>query len=716
MGSPIATNTFVNGTTSPIISDPIYIRPLERDIRETRILKLEPGGWEDDIICQLEIVSLDEEPEFEAVSYFWGDFKKKRSITINGELHEISFNLEHALRLFRKRDIPRALWADAICIRQHDTHERSVQVSLMRDIYYQSIGVLIYLGDGLDESRGTEHIWEGGSTDQKKLESYKHWFLRFYRLPVAMRHCVEQDYEMGAYCFIYLLSEGFHLTDVPFFRSHHARENILSALDKLMRKPWWGRQWVVQETVLARKAFLFYGRFIAPWSMFTQAAANYQKHRVSCCSKIYAEFPSGAVESASRFSHTVLDLQEVKLLWERESRMELLPLLWQFRNRDTSNPKDKVYALLPLVSDWGQRQGLSPDYSFTVQQIYRLVVREMIAVTKTLTVLMGNTEKKQKNLPSWVPDWSMQCDQYEVERLHRVGLYCASGNAKPKVRYFGNCYMESYGFRFDLVAQTGKLMPKDNENESIATFQSWSHLVKVKDPDADYVAGGKRSEAYWRLLCMDTVFKRDDEDPVLGKGTYQRTDSQYGKEYEQLWLADSDDEADAANRSDAIPDLRRRVLSKNTFWQDLETSHSVVPNRIYSRRNSLLSRDTSAVVDLKIEPRSRRTSFGGTSTNNYATTVDHAIKTATANRVLFITQRGYIGLGPPSVKAGDGVYILSGGSTPFILRFAGIQRVAERIGEVPCYNLIGDCYVHGIMQGELVKDDERSQMTRIYLA
>ena len=47
MRSPVATNPVVNGTASPTISDPMYVHPLQRDIREMRNLKLEPGEWED---------------------------------------------------------------------------------------------------------------------------------------------------------------------------------------------------------------------------------------------------------------------------------------------------------------------------------------------------------------------------------------------------------------------------------------------------------------------------------------------------------------------------------------------------------------------------------------------------------------------------------------------------------------------------------------------
>lgn len=66
------------------------------------------------------------------------------------------------------------------------------------------------------------------------------------------------------------------------------------------------------------------------------------------------------------------------------------------------------------------------------------------------------------------------------------------------------------------------------------------------------------------------------------------------------------------------------------------------------------------------------------------------------SRRLFLTSNGSIGLGPSGVQKGDGLYILSGGEMPFILR--------PRDGH---HLLVGECYVDGIMQGEAVESTFR---------
>ncbi|OCL13303.1 hypothetical protein AOQ84DRAFT_372307 [Glonium stellatum] len=67
--------------------------------------------------------------------------------------------------------------------------------------------------------------------------------------------------------------------------------------------------------------------------------------------------------------------------------------------------------------------------------------------------------------------------------------------------------------------------------------------------------------------------------------------------------------------------------------------------------------------------------------------IDNSIMSATLNRRLFISHDGYIGLGPASTREGDELYLIKGGRTPFVLR-----RNTRRH-----YELVGDCYAHGLM-------------------
>lgn len=65
-------------------------------------------------------------------------------------------------------------------------------------------------------------------------------------------------------------------------------------------------------------------------------------------------------------------------------------------------------------------------------------------------------------------------------------------------------------------------------------------------------------------------------------------------------------------------------------------------------------------------------------------------------RRFFVTRKGYMGLGPRSMQPADEVFVFSGGDVPFILRQSGS-------GE---HRLIGEVFVHGIMNGEVLEDTD----------
>ncbi|KAK1832045.1 heterokaryon incompatibility protein-domain-containing protein [Podospora conica] len=61
-------------------------------------------------------------------------------------------------------------------------------------------------------------------------------------------------------------------------------------------------------------------------------------------------------------------------------------------------------------------------------------------------------------------------------------------------------------------------------------------------------------------------------------------------------------------------------------------------------------------------------------------------------RVMFVTRRGYLGLGPWGARVGDEVVLLEGGRTPFLVRMVE--------GEDGLVELVGEVFVCGIMEGE----------------
>jgi hypothetical protein len=127
---------------------------------QIRLLVLKPGTEE--VHIMLKHANLEASPEYEAISYCWGDPADTRTVYCNDEPLEIANSLFTALKQLRRTDQSRTLWADAICINQLDVLEKIAQVNLMGQIYSKPTHIIIWLGDDTTGLEGLEEcIAEG---------------------------------------------------------------------------------------------------------------------------------------------------------------------------------------------------------------------------------------------------------------------------------------------------------------------------------------------------------------------------------------------------------------------------------------------------------------------------------------------------------------------------------------------------------------------------
>jgi hypothetical protein len=85
-----------------------------------------------------------------------------------------------------------------------------------------------------------------------------------------------------------------------------------------------------------------------------------------------------------------------------------------------------------------------------------------------------------------------------------------------------------------------------------------------------------------------------------------------------------------------------------------------------------------------------------------------SIMFASAGRRMLVCQKGYIGLGPKHTEVGDVVYVVRGSRVPYIL------RPVEHENRSDTFKFIGECYVHGIMNGEAIhgySEDQKRSMS-----
>jgi Heterokaryon incompatibility protein (HET) len=121
-----------------------------------RLLTIEAGSGNDSLryTPRHELLDSTHHPEYVAPSYAWGDTKDMIPSICNGKRMDIHNSLHTALRRLRpKEDADRyQVWADAICINQDDTDEKSIQVGKMWQIYQSAEQTVVWLGDAEEDT------------------------------------------------------------------------------------------------------------------------------------------------------------------------------------------------------------------------------------------------------------------------------------------------------------------------------------------------------------------------------------------------------------------------------------------------------------------------------------------------------------------------------------------------------------------------------------
>ncbi|OCL09466.1 hypothetical protein AOQ84DRAFT_338882 [Glonium stellatum] len=146
---------------------------------QIRLLRIRPGKPDEPLDCELIIKSLTEvQGRYEALSYCWGRDDPSEMVRIRKLFQQqpthgatssalysygpprdfpVRTNLYDALHHLRSEHRATVLWVDAICIDQNETaeakREKEQQLSMMKEIYNSAKNVCIWLGNANDKSR-----------------------------------------------------------------------------------------------------------------------------------------------------------------------------------------------------------------------------------------------------------------------------------------------------------------------------------------------------------------------------------------------------------------------------------------------------------------------------------------------------------------------------------------------------------------------------------
>ena len=391
--------------------------------------------------------------------------------------------------------------------------------------------------------------------------------------------------------------------------------------------------------------------------MFASAAINYVQHRHRLCLDLAGTRHEQGI--LDQFSDFVLRIEETRRChYSNLNNATLLDLLWKFRPLQATDERDKVFALLGLTTDWQNLPALIPDYSNDAAVTFTQTTWSNLQRAGSLSVLAGDLEavlnrKRLAGLPSWVMDWSLPCLSTEVERVGSLHMYNASGTHEGSVGYHPvNQALEVEAVYIDRVSTIGEVSRHTQISDTCAVIRTWKLLTKrLEQADIRYPTGELCEDVFWRTLTGDLI------------------------------------------RTNTVPNARgMEACYRRATKDDYEAF------RAWSMWARCISRDTF----------SRTASFSQRDLNEGISGIHHALKTATASRRFFLTSAGYMGIGPKTTVEGDSVYVFMGSRVPFIVRGDGPVAAFEN-GDASTYigasvengsQLIGDCFVYGLMDGE----------------
>ena len=670
--------TFLNGPAFPSLSN---YPSLDSEKREIRLVDLLPGkGW-DPLECHLRIVSLDDKPHYTALSYACGTGIWVPTIKIEGQQVAIKPNLGKALKRLRHPTETFSIWIDAISIDQNNDVEKAAQVAMMEQIYQGCALVYIWMGDvfipGVDTDNGMQlcrrsihemapNEWSTIGNENAVLTSSR---------PGESR----QSDVHGAFQIIQSLAQGRHIGDYSWYTDRSEETAAMfNALRTFVMLHWWERIWTVQEPIYPPQAIVVWGPYTAPWAMFADAAHSFNHHIHSCCVTVWVHFWQGLYKTLlTLFADNISELERAKgelassdllgieaqlnsTISARSSpspstrpprKLTLTELLWRFRNRRATDERDLIYALFGLVQKWHSDKRLMPSYSFATatQDVWGMAISESLG-RGDFRLLMG--KRQPCGQPSWIPAWNQWTDNGTTINTNDV-------DAAEKQFMTYSFYNTSKGYEFHSSSDSSPL--QDSKLKLSGFF-----IDTIRD-----VGAVQQARVRKHITTAATIVE---------------------------WLGlIVQPGAEDDNRSQSQPDVGHSILSQNeAFWRTM--CRDVLLDDGGTRRAVA---DDGELFDDYIKLVAFEQVRDGNIDWSLVEKMMNTVYLMTYNSRFFVTEKGCFGLGHKDVERGDEVWVLRGGRVPFLLRRE--ERDEDSAGGDLEFRLKGDCYVHGVMDGEWIE-------------
>ncbi|KAI0891345.1 heterokaryon incompatibility protein-domain-containing protein [Annulohypoxylon nitens] len=454
------------------------------------------------------------------------------------------------------------------------------------------------------------------------------------------------------------------------------------SLATISHSAWWSRIWCLQEIVVAKKASFYIGRYSIDWDEVSLAYQGWAKAML--------QFGPGFIEYFDLSSKLWHQLSIITQLREQMLPPILLEMLVFHGELEATDPRDQLYALLGLVETSDpchSDPSLKPDYSIRLSELWtrvalHLIKRHGIDVISlaTLGVAAQSGIRKHERimfyLPSWAPDW--RAVSFSTYAYFAFTNLLHSGDPVHRImsRMTGPWKDATGMTRFENAEGYSS---EHNTIPNPSLFRASKGLQAVPMRIVDRQSWGANSKIM-NIICsgfsLDVIEAVAPQQRTTGATATAKAD-----EFIQLlgpeWAADN---MYIHKQTQTLGEAVIRTLLADQWPNEVDDRnagfHRLPPKLPTSMHDSEASTDSF-------------TQNVGLLSQN------HLSERIARGRRLFRSKTGYIGLAPPLAEKGHHVVIFSGASIPFVIH-------RPHFWDQGRYTFIGDCYVHGIMDGEAV--------------
>ena len=473
----------------------------------------------------------------------------------------------------------------------------------------------------------------------------------------------------------------------------------------------------MQEVALAKTPKILCGMSEFSWGEFEIATRILARCALksSMMSKLMLSIQDAfdLVNLRGRYKLNMRSATTPPIVYQIDQQWSIGRLAWDMKDRKCKDDRDRIYALLSLTSGEDSLKllenspavleltqsyphgfkllpstNLMPDYTKPVEWVYHQFWKDFGGCTSLFYAGLsrrrgcGKMNRDQiitedvsqffgdNYLPSWVPD--LRSHSHKEWSPIFGPVY---GTSTPFQHMVGTVnqgpgMLMIRGHRFDIVSHVFPSQDIDNWIELRTTIKLF---LSLESKYAPYPNGQAWIEALGSTLMMDEPYNQDHPFQMY-VDTFDRQLRLSDTELRRIWK------------------LYQKLLLADTgeVWKQLY--YAIRFRKVTQLDSAELSHDGQLIWLL----------------HRYLGKVLQA-------HCLIITKQGYMGLAPPDTLIGDVIAVLGGPSVPFVIRDTsaiafGELEANEAHGRVvsgdigrPMSQLLGPCYLQGIMKAELLR-------------